>query len=152
MDSDTKAAIVADLTNDIPLMTAELHIVKPGTAKPTGWVWTMCGPAHPKTIAYQEEKTRERLHKESTIEQAQVNQKKYKAEERKVVEASLDGVKWLLSRVETWTPVRIGDETIEFSDESATKLLMKPEMGQYFSQGVEFVNAERSFMPPSATV
>ena len=151
MDQPTDGATaVADLTNDIPLLRAQLHIVKPGTATPTGWVWTMCGPAHPKTIAYQEAQTRERLHKAALIEQAQVNNRKYKAEEKKAVESNLEGVRWVVSRIETWTPVKIGGETIEFSDDAATKLLMRPEMGQFFLQAVEFIQAERSFMPPSA--
>jgi hypothetical protein len=150
METPNAAAPVADLTNDLPLLTAELHIVKPGTDKLTGWIWTMCGPAHPKTLAYQDTRTRERLHKEARIEQAQVNHKKYKAEEKDVREASLDGVRWMVSRIESWTPVKIGDETIQFSDEAAIKLLLKPEMGGYFKQGVDFIEAERSFMPRSA--
>lgn len=150
-DGTAASPEVADLTNDIPLVRAELHILKPGTATPTGWVWTMCGPAHPKTIAYQEAQQRDRLHKAAQIEQAQVNGRKYKAEEKKAVESNLDGVRWIISRIETWTPIRIGAETIEFSDDAATKLLMRPEMGQYFLQAVEFIQAERSFMPPSAS-
>jgi hypothetical protein len=151
MSTNTKTAVpaVVDLSNDLPLTTAELHIVKPGTDTRTGWIWTMCGPAHPKTLAYQEQKQRERLHKEARIEQAQVNQKKYKAEEKDVVEANLEGVRWVVSRIESWNPVQIGNETIAFSDEAATKLLMKPEMGQYFAQAVDFLTAERSFMPRS---
>ena len=152
MDESSAAAApaVVDLTADIPLMRAELAIMKPGTATPTGWVWTMCGPAHPKRLAYQEAQSRERIHKAAMIEQAQANGRKYKPEEKKTAEANLDGVRWMVSNIETWTPVKIGDETIAFSDDAATKLLMRPEMGWAFFQAVEFVQAERSFMPPSA--
>jgi hypothetical protein len=149
MSADTETE-VADLTNDIPLLTSELHIVKPGTSIQTGWVITMCGPAHPKTIAFQEMKQRDRLDKEATIEQAQVNQRKYKAVPKKVVEANLEGVEWVVSRIDTWTPVKIGGETIAFSDAAAIKLLARPEMGQYFRQIVDYIEGERSFMPRSA--
>lgn len=144
-------AIIADLDGDLPGETAELKIVKPGTAQPNGWVLTMAGPSHPKTLAYRERKQRERLHKEASIEQAQVNGKKYKADERTPEGAEIDTMRWVVSRIVSWTPVRIGGETIAFSDDAAIELLRRPTMAAYLQQIIDFLNADRAFMPASAT-
>lgn len=145
-------AIVIDLDGDLPGETAELKMVKPGTSEPNGWVLTMAGPAHPKTLAHKDKKQRERLHKEATIEQAQVNGRKYKADERTPEEAEIDTMQWVVSRIVTWTPVRIGGETIAFSDASATELLRRPTMAAYLQQIIDYLNADRAFMPPSARI
>lgn len=147
-----EATNVADLSGDLPLETAVLRIVKPGTASPIGWDITMAGPAHPKTIAHRNAAQRDRLHKEAMIEAAQVNGRKYKADERSPEEAELSTMRWVVSRIVTWTPVKIGGETIEFSDEAAIALLRRPVMAAYLQQIVEYLQAERAFMPPSAPI
>lgn len=144
-------AIVADLDGDLPGETAQMVMVKPGTSEPNGWVLTMAGPAHPKTLAYKEKKQRERLHKEATIEQAQVNGRKYKSEGRTPEEAEIDTMLWVVSRIVTWTPVKIAGVTIEFSDAAALDLLRRPAMAAYLQQIIDYLNADRAFMPTSAT-
>lgn len=143
-------AIVVDLDGDLPGETAELQMMKPGTSTPNGWVLTMAGPSHPKTLAFKERKQRERLHKEATIEQAQVNGRKYKAEERTPDQAEAETMQWVVSRIVTWTPVSIGGVTISFSDEAAAELLRRPTMGAYLQQIIDYLNADRAFMPASA--
>jgi hypothetical protein len=143
-------AMIADLDGDLPGETAELKMVKPGTATPNGWVLTMAGPSHPKTLAFKERKQRERLHNEAAIEQAQVNGRKYKAEERTPAEAEAETMRWVVSRIVTWTPVKIGGETISFSDDAAAELLRRPTMSAYLQQIIDYLNGERAFMPTSA--
>lgn len=143
-------AMVADLDGDLPGDTAELKMMKPGTGSPNGWVLTMAGPAHPKTLAFKERMRREQLHKQAAIEQAQVNGRKYKAEERSPAEADAETFQWVVSRIVTWTPVKIGGETISFSDDAAVSLLSRPTMSAYLQQIVDYLGAERAFMPASA--
>lgn len=142
---------IADLTADLPLETAALAMMRPGTETPTGWVLTMAGPSHPKTIAYQNERKRARVQKQATIEAAQVNGRKYKPDQTTADEAETETMRWIVSRIVSWTPVKVGEETIEFSDEAAIALLRKPAMALFLQQVVDYLEAERSFLPSSAT-
>jgi hypothetical protein len=142
---------VTDLSADVPSDTYDLAMLKPGTATPNGWVITLAGPSHPKTIAFKNDAQRDRLHKEATIEASQVNGRKFKPDIRTPEDENTRTVKWLVSRIVTWTPVKIGADTIEFSDDAATKLLLKPVMAPYIEQVVSYLQGERSFMPTSAT-
>ena len=49
---------VFDLTSYVYQDTAEFNLPSPRDGKPTGWVWTLAGPAHPKTISAIEAKWR----------------------------------------------------------------------------------------------
>lgn len=140
-----------DLTADIPSGTFDLAILKPGTATPNGWVITLAGPAHPKTVAFKNSAQRDRLHKEASIEASQVNGRKFKPDVRTPEDDNARTVKWLVSRIVTWTPIKIGSDTIEFSDDSAEKLFLRPAMAPYIAQVVEYLQGERAFMPTSAT-
>lgn len=142
---------VVDLSADIPADTFDLAILKPGTATPTGWVITLAGPAHPKTLAFKNSAQRDRLQKEAAIEATQVNGRKFKPDVRTPQDDDERTVKWLVSRIVNWTPIKIGSETIEFSDEAAVKLFLKPVMAPYIGQIVEYLQSERSFMPTSAS-
>lgn len=141
---------IVDLTADLPTDTFDLAMVKPGTATPNGWVITLAGPAHPKAVAFKNAAQRERLQKEAVIEASQVNGRKFKPDVRAPEEDDARTVKWLISRIVTWTPIKIGAETIEFSDEAATKLFLRPAMAPYIGQIVEYLQSERSFIPTSA--
>ncbi|OJW65480.1 MAG: hypothetical protein BGO65_12180 [Afipia sp. 64-13] len=143
--------MVADLTLDLPADTADLVVLKPGTNTPTGWVITLAGPNHPKTLAYKERKDREYLQKKARIEAAQVNGRKYKADEQSPEEAATGSIEWVVSRIVTWTPVKIEAKIFEFSDAAAIDLLRRPVMGSYLQQIVDYLQAERAFMPSSAT-
>lgn len=147
----TQETGVTDLSADIPGETAELQMLRPGTSTPNGWIITLAGPSHQKALAFKNSAQSERLHKVATIEAQQANGRKVKPEIKTPDEEDLRTVKWLVSRIVTWTPVKIGAETIEFSDDAATKLLMRPAMAPYVTQIVDYLVAERSFMPASAT-
>lgn len=142
---------VTSLDGDLPGDTAELKMLKPGTPEPNGWALTMAGPAHPKTVAFKEKRQRARLHKEAAMEAAQVNGRKYKPDEKSPDEADTETLQWVVSRIVTWTPISIGGKTIEFSDEAAIELFRRPVMSAYLQQVIDYLNADRAFMPPSAT-
>jgi hypothetical protein len=142
---------VVDLSADLPGETAELKMLKPGTDVPIGWVITLAGPQHPKAIAFKDGEQRERLAKRAQIEAQQANGRKVKPDVISPDDADLKTVKWLVSRIVTWTPIRIGAETFAFSDEAATRLLLRPEMAPYVGQVVDYLVSERVFMPTSAS-
>jgi hypothetical protein len=142
---------VIDLSADLPGETAELKMVRPGTDVPIGWVITLAGPSHPKAIAFKDSSQRERLAKQAQVEAQQANGRKVKPDVISPGDADLKTVKWLVSRIVTWTPIKIGADTFAFSDDAATRLLLKPEMAPYIGQIVDYLQSERAFMPTSAS-
>ena len=142
---------VVDLSFDLPAETYQLAILKPGTATPNGWVITLAGPAHPKTIAYKNIARRDRLQKDAAIEAAQVNGRKFKPDERTIEDDDARTVRWLVSRIVTWSPIKVGGDTIAFSDQAAMELLLRPAMAPYIAQIVEYLQGDRAFMPASAS-
>jgi ParB-like chromosome segregation protein Spo0J len=142
---------VVDLSADLPGETAELKMLKPGTEEPNGWVITLAGPSHPKALAFKDASQRERLAKQAQLEAQQANGRKVKPDVMSPQDADLRTVKWLVSRIVSWTPIRIGAETFSFSDDAATRLLLKPEMAPYIGQIVDYLQSERAFMPTSAS-
>jgi hypothetical protein len=148
--TDTPPAVV-NMADDLPLDTADLHIVKPGTNIRTGWIITLAGPGHPQTIELMNEGERERLHKAAQIERAQVNGRKWKGDEDEQPEDSWrKTVARVSRRIVGWTPVDFGEGPVAFSQENAVKLFMDRKKGAYFGQIVDFLTAERAFMKDSA--
>ncbi len=147
---NTNAAI--DISVFIPQDISSLEIMKPGGIEGTGWHVQFAGPAHPKTVAWNNEQNRKNLRRSQQIEQAQVNGKKFKSEDRDVDEVRRDNVAWVVARIVDWTPVRLGPgDPVAFAEEAAIRLLMQPNMGWAFSQMIEFLVDERSFTKGSAT-
>jgi hypothetical protein len=103
---------VVDLSADLPGETAELKMLRPGTDVPIGWVITLAGPSHPKAIAFKDGAQRERLARQAAIEAQQANGRKVKPDVISPEDADLKTVKWLVSRIVTWTPIKIGTETL----------------------------------------
>lgn len=148
--SEQQPADAVDLSALIPIDTADLHIVAPGTNERTGWVITFAGPGHPKTIAINNETSRKQLEEAKRIKQAQANGRKYKADDVQPEESRREFIEGLVARMVAWTPVKIGAETFEFSDKVAVDLLLRPVMGAFVSQIVEFLIDERTFTKDSA--
>lgn len=138
-----------DLTAFLPTEASILEMLSPAGAK-TGWKITLNGPSDPKAVAWVNDDARRKLHKAKLIEQAQVNGKKYSAEEKTPDEARAENIAWVISRISDWTPVKIGGEVYAFNDDSAGKLLIKPEMGWALQQIIDALNDERRFTPRSA--
>lgn len=140
-----------DLAAFVPQDTAVLEIATPA-GKATGWKVTFAGPSHPQTIAYAEKVSRRHLERSKRIEQQQLNGRKIKAEDRDLEDVRNENVETVVSRIVTWTPVRLGKdgEVIEFTPDAAMTLLKRPDMGWVFTQMTEFLGAEASFFGASA--
>lgn len=144
------ATAVVNMADDLPLDTAELHIVKPGTNIRTGWVITLAGPGHPQTIELMNEGERERLHRSTLIEQAQINGRKWKGDaDKQPDEERRKTISRVCRRIVGWTPVDFGEGSVTFSQENAVKLFMDPKKGAFFGQIVDYLTAERAFMKDS---
>lgn len=141
-----------DFSAFIPVDTIEVEIKAPD-GSPTGWTISLCDSSHPKAQAHLDEQARRRLRREAQIEAAQVNGRKFHSEERTPDESKLDNVRWLVSRVVGWTPVKLGiisPDLLHFSDENAVRVFMHPKMAFVLSQLLDVIVAEKSFMPRSA--
>ena len=144
---------VVDLSSVLPIDTAVLDIVVPGTSKRTGWSITFAGPNHPKTVAQNERLARHNLEREQRIEMARVNGRKWKGDNKSVDEARRENVEWIVSRIVDWTPIKIAQfspDPVAFSEKVAIELLAQPYMVAFFAQMVDFLQAEASFTPASA--
>ena len=146
--------VTVDLSALTPTDSALLEILAPG-GKPTGWKIELAGPAHAKTVAVAEDAMRERLQKEKAIEFAQVNGRKYKVDDETPDERAQRNVGRLVKRIIGWSPdplfKQVGPEPISFSEENATKLLLRPDMSWVLSQIAEYVMSEMAFTQGSAT-
>ncbi|NGO50425.1 hypothetical protein [Allomesorhizobium camelthorni] len=138
-----------DLDSFLPTEDSVLEIMSQD-GRPTGWKITLAGPSHTKVIAFADAQTRRNLHKAKLIEQAQVNGKKYQAEEKTPDEQRRENTRWVIARILEWTPVKIGGVVHEFSDKAAEDLLIKPEMGWAYLQIAEAINEDKRFTKPSA--
>jgi hypothetical protein len=92
---------------------AILNVKHPKTDAPTGWCWTFFGPAHPRTVEVAERVSREALRVHRAKEQAQVNGKKWKAEDESMDEIQARTVANMVARLKTFTPVKMEGELIE---------------------------------------
>lgn len=140
------------LDSQIPSDVAIMEVLKAGGVEGTGWFVTFAGPAHPKTVAWSNEAARKSLRKAQLVEQAQVNGKKFKGEDRDPDDVRRENVAWVVARIVDWTPISVGGKSYDFTDVAATELLVKPEMGWAFTQMVEFLAADTSFTKRSATI
>jgi hypothetical protein len=130
---------------------ADLAIRHPTTDKITTWVWTFYGPGHPRTVEVANRVSRDALRDLAAQKQARVNGKKWKEEDQSIDQIRAENVENIVARTKTFTPVNMGDGKIEFSAEKAKELLLDRKKGWLFSQIVEFLRADESFIQPSAT-
>lgn len=131
--------------------TDDLAIVHPVTGKPTSWVWTLAGPAHPDTIAQANRSTREMLKTQRMKENAATNRKKWIEPERTPEEVRRENAESFAARVLGWTPARINKEDYPFSKENVVRLLLDPAYGRIYAQLLEYFSSDDSFTNRSAT-
>lgn len=117
--------------------------------RPTGWFWEFAGPGHPKTEALNNRFARERLHKAAQMEQAQVNGRKWKADEEDPSAVRAKNIRDLVDRLVGWSAVEIGGKDFPFTPESAVEFLSHPKRVGVLTQAMEFLAAEKSFSPRS---
>jgi len=139
-----------DLSDFLPVDTSTLEILKPGGTEGTGWIITFAGPEHPKTVAWAQASAKRSLAKAKAVEQAQVNGRKFKSEDKDPDEVRRENVAWVVARIVDWSPLRISGKDMPFSEAAATELMTRPGMGWAYQQCVDFLSDERSFMKTSA--
>lgn len=148
MDPETKETPPLDLMALDAVDESDMKVM--AGDKPTSWVWTFCGPGHPRAIAQKERISRETLARMRSQEQAQVNRKKWKAPETSTEELQEDNVNYVLERLLRWNPVTLAGQPYPYSPENARALLMDPKKGALLQQAIEFINNDNSFTQRSA--
>lgn len=158
-----------DLSSALPLDVAEFEILHPATGKPTGWVWELAGPAHPKSIEVGRGLARDRLRKEARLEAQMANGRKVKPEEEEPEARKRRNVENIVARVIGWSmkgpadevgqrPVigagpifkQVSEQPIAFTENAAIDLLQRPDMGWLLNDIVEYLASEQAFMQSSA--
>lgn len=129
--------------------TAELKIRHPITGETTGWTWIIAGPGHPQTISHADKMQRRRLNEERLKEQARVNGKRWKGDDRDPDEIRADTVAGIVARVIAFDPVVLAGAEIAFSPEACARLLSDPAYGWLLSQVIEFLTEDTAFFPAS---
>lgn len=143
-----------DLAEFDPIDEAQMVVKNPKSGQPTTppWVWTFYGPSHPKTIELINEVSREAMRDERLKEEARVNGRKWKGDERSVNEVRERNLRRIVGRVKSWTPVLIEGETLTYSPEATLKLLLDYRRSWLFKQISDFLGDDETFMKPSASV
>jgi len=122
--------------------------------KQTSWKWIWAGPGHPKTVAFNERMSRERLAIDADREQKRHNGRKVKVEALTPAEDLNEKIEQLLARLVGWTQVKVAGSVLEFSAEAARKILSNPDNhgpGGIYIQCWEFLGNEQSFTKGSGT-
>ncbi|PWE57664.1 branched-chain amino acid ABC transporter [Metarhizobium album] len=114
--------------------------------KPSDWIWTFAGPAHPRTIEHGERVAREVLHRERQMDQAARNGKKVKVPEESLEELRSKNIESVVNRLLGWSPVNLDGQPLEFSPEAARALLSDRKKQSLMTQALEFLAADDSFI------
>ena len=129
----------------------ELVIKHPKTLEPTGWTWTFFGPGHAVTTELSNRVAGAALKKAAARRQAQINGKKWKEDEESLEQLRAEQVDGIVTRTKRFSPIKLGDDTIEFSPDAARKLLLDRRKGWLLEQISEYLRDEANFIQPSAT-
>lgn len=124
---------------------SELEITYPGTGEPTGWILTIAGPGHPKTIALADAQAKANLSRQRLIEQAQVNGKKYKAPEIDVETERRQNLENIIARVIGWRGLFIDGEEVQFSEEKSKAIFLDRRYDKPIAQVIAYLLDEQSF-------
>lgn len=138
-----------DLGSITAVDTVEMA-VNDAAGKPTTWIWTIAGPAHPRTMELRQDENRELL--EATVKlRRRAAGETIPEEPIRTRDENLDILaRKIARRVLSWTPVRINGEALECTPENVVKVLLDPRLVHLLGQYNAFVSADQSFMPRSA--
>lgn len=147
---------MTDANNDFDLAGADaldeatLAIRHPTTDEPTTWIWTFYGPGHAKTVELANRVSRNALRELQEQRQARLNGKKVKVEEQTLDGLRAETVDNIIARTKAFTPVKLGAETITYSEDAARTLLLDRRKGWLYRQITEYLAADENFIQPSA--
>jgi hypothetical protein len=129
----------------------DLVIRHPKTLEPTGWTWTFYGPGHAVTTELSNRVAGAALKKAAARRQAQINGKKWKEDEESLEQLRAEQVDGIVTRTKSFSPIKLGDDTIEYSPDAARKLLLDRRNGWLLEQISDYLRDEANFIQPSAT-
>lgn len=124
--------------------TADMTVMAFG--QPTNWVWTFAGPGHPKTMAQSDRYARESMITEKLQDQARVNGRKWKAVEESLEDRRAKNINHIVERLVGWSPVLMNGNDFPFSEANARAVLADRRKVDVYSQALEFLGDEKSFM------
>lgn len=131
--------------------TSELVIEHPVTGQPTGWVWTVVGPAHRISIELSDEAARRVIKDRQRREAAQTNGKKWKPDEETPEGNREQNVEYFARRILSWNhPARLDGESLSFSQENVRKLLADPKYLWLYRQVTGYFTSDEAFIKASA--
>lgn len=138
MSANPNAFDLDDLQQDD---TADMEVINPRTAEPTGWIITFAGPGHEKAVKLKNSTLRRNLKR--------ARKGNEEATPEDVERDSLDNI---VGRIVTWSGATKGGQPLEFSHEVARDLLGNPKYQWLRTACAIFLNDEASFMKGSAKV
>lgn len=147
-NEEKKPPELFDLSDLDYIDQAEMTVLQGG--KPTSWKWIFAGPSHPMGVAQTNRVAKEQLQKTKLQEQAQVNSKKWKAEDKSPEEQLEENIDYILERLLSWTPVLMGEIPFEFSRDNARMILSDKKKGALLQQCVDFLIEDGNFTKRSA--
>jgi hypothetical protein len=146
--TETAVEMPFDLSDIDAVDESKMTVVANG--RPTGWIWTFAGPGHVRAIEQANRVARERLAKERSQEQAQVNGKKWRPPEETPDEALARNVGFVVERLLGWSDVTMAGEPFPFTLENARKILSDRRKSTLLLQALEFLGDEHAFTKRSA--
>jgi hypothetical protein len=144
---EKKAPEIFDLSDIDYADQMDMTVLSSG--KPTSWKWTFAGPGHPMGISQRNRIAKDQLYEQKMQKQAAVNQKKWKAEDKTPDEQLAENVDYILERLIGWNAVLMGGQPLEFSRDTARKILSDPKKGALLQQCVEFLLEDANFTKAS---
>jgi hypothetical protein len=133
------------------LDTADMQVRHPVTDELTGWTITFAGPGHPQAQEQSERATRQRLSEERQQREALRQGRKWSGGEKTPDDLRAENVAVVADRVIGWSPISLNGTEQPFSRENATRILGDSHYGWLYKQCLDFLAADGSFLPRSAT-
>ena len=129
----------------------ELVIRHPKTLALTGWIWTFYGPGHQITVDLSNRVAQAALKRTAARRQGQVNGKKWKEDEESLDQLRAENVDNIVTRTKGFTPIKLDGQLIEYSADTARRLLLDRKKGWLLEQITDYLKDEANFIQPSAT-
>jgi hypothetical protein len=151
--SETHAADAFDLFSLAYADTAVMEVENEETGLPSGWKITFAGPNHPISVELSDEIARRVIRQRKDKEQAQVNGRKWKADDETPKQNREQNAKYYAQRILGWEPaVRLerGEPAVEFSQDAAFKVLSNPKYFWLYKQVARFLDGDAGFIPSSS--
>jgi hypothetical protein len=138
-----------DLSSLAAVDEADLDILD-SSGQPTDWVWTFAGPAHPVTVAIDNETNARHIAREQAKERAQVNGKKWKGGDETPEELRERAINYVVARLLRWTDMEMEGQPFPCTPDNARKILSDRRFGAVYDQANTFLMEEKAFTKRSA--